>query len=131
MPIKSYLDDLVTVQQMKQHVDDGLTDAEIAEKYLVSPNTVYRFRAKHGIQKHRTKSVRDIGMYYRLKECLLTDEQVAYVWNMSRRSLTEWKKREGLDGVAKQNVDVLHDGTPVFEVIMRTQRGENPTGSTH
>lgn len=125
MPAKSDIHGLVTVQQMKQFVEDGLTDAEIASKFFVTSNTVYRFRKKHGIAKHRKKIVRDVKMYHRMKECKLTDEQVAYIWNMSRRSLSEWKKREGLDGVALQKVDAYADGTPVFDVIVRKPKGVN------
>lgn len=123
MPKESSLKGLITVQQMKRLVDDGKTDKEIGEMYYVSPSTVYKFRKKYGLSKHREKVSRDVESYKRMKECLLTDEQVAYIWNMSRRSLTEWKSRENVSGMALQKVDVYADGTPVNEVIMR--KGKN------
>ena len=104
---KGLLDGVVSVQQMKVHVKDGLTDDEIADMYLVDDNTVFRFRKKHGIEKQREKVTRNVDMYYRMKECQLTDEKIAYIWNMSRRALTEWKKREGIDGIAIQNNEVI------------------------
>lgn len=122
MPKKSVLDDLVTPQEMRQHVKDGLTDAQIGNKYFVTASTVYKYRERHGIKKHRTKIVRDVDSYYRMKNCLLTDEQVAYIWNISRRALGEWKKSEGLDGVALQVVDRYADGTPVMELIVRKEK---------
>ena len=92
------LDEIITPRQMKQHVDDGWTDERIAGEYHVSTSAVYRYRREHAIMKHKTKVGRDVDTYYRMKECKLTDASIAFIWNMSRRCLSEWKKREGIDG---------------------------------
>lgn len=116
MSRKSVLETLTTVQLMKQHVMDGMTDERIAEIYHVSASVVYKYRVKHNIPKTRAKCQRDVEEYIRMKEVGMTDENIAYVWNLSRRALVSWKEREYLLGVCIQDKRVMHD---VEKVVMR------------
>lgn len=77
-------------------VKEGKTDKEIAEIIHASESTVQRYRMKYGINKGLKSSIYDKAMYLRMKECNLTDEQIAYIWGSKRRNLTKWKYREGL-----------------------------------
>lgn len=119
MPLKSILDNEVNIRTMRKHVEDGLTDKEIAEKYFVSPNTIYRFRKKHGLNKHRDRSIRDVDTYYRMKGCGLTDEQVAYIWNITRRTLYQWKSDNQLEGIAIQVGEEEYGGERRRRLISR------------
>jgi hypothetical protein len=78
------------------HVKNGLTDQEIAEILHVSDSTVQRYRMKYGIAKPFKSAFYDKGMYLRMKELGLSDDQIAYIWDSKRRNLTNWKHRMGL-----------------------------------
>lgn len=77
-------------------VKEGKTDKEIGEIIHASESTVQRYRAKYGILKFTKASTYNKDMYLRMKECSLTDDQIAYIWDSKRRNLNNWKYRMGL-----------------------------------
>lgn len=73
---------------------DGLTTAEMARRLFVSETTIRRRLQDFNLT--RTPAVYDKTMYLRMKEIGLSEDQIAYVFSSTRRSLTRWKWRAGL-----------------------------------
>jgi hypothetical protein len=84
----------ISKSEMTALVKDGLSDREIASMYFVSESTIQRIRKEYGIGRY--VKVYDKQMYLRMKDCGLTDEQIAYIFGSSRRDLNKWKYRAGL-----------------------------------
>lgn len=81
-------------------VQSGMTDKEIGEKFNCSESTAQRIRKDYGIGRY--VFIYNKGQYERMKQVGLSDEEVCFVWGVSRRHLNQWKYREGLTNKYKQ-----------------------------
>lgn len=90
----------VDKKSLLEHVQDGMTDKEIAEKYLCSESTINRLRKEYGIGRY--VFIYNEGEYARMKQVGLSDEEVCFIWGVSRRHLNVWKSRNDLIHKYKQ-----------------------------
>jgi hypothetical protein len=84
----------ISYQELYSMFIDGLTTAEMARRLFVSEATISRRLQEFNL--HRDLSRYDKVMYLRMKEVGLSEEQIAYVFCSTKRSLTRWKSRVGL-----------------------------------
>jgi hypothetical protein len=94
----------ISKKEMLELVADGLTDKEIAKKYFCSESTIQRIRSEYGIGRY--VKIYNVGEYLRMKQLGLSDEEVCFVYGVSRRALNNWKYRNGLTKKYKQ----IHKG---------------------
>lgn len=92
----------VNVLELRKLVEDGFNNREIGEMLYISPSTVQRRLQQYGIKREDKAFIRDMESYIRMKNCGLNDEQVAYVWGISRRKLYNWKKENNIINVCVQ-----------------------------
>lgn len=84
----------ISQEELISCVEHGLRNDEIAEKYFISVSSVQRQLKKHGV--YRTRKVYDKGMYLRMLELGLREEQIARVFDTTVRALRTWRSRHKL-----------------------------------
>lgn len=85
---------ILPANEIKRMHRDKCTVAEMARKFHVSESTMHRRIEELGLPKHNP--VYDKGMYIRMMELGMSDEDIAYVFCTSVRNLYRFKHRAGL-----------------------------------
>lgn len=91
---------MISKKKLLEYVQDGLTDREIAEKEFLGESTIQRYRKAYGIGRY--VFIYNAGQYERMKQVGLSDDEVCFIWGVTRRKLNTWKSRVGLTHKYKQ-----------------------------
>lgn len=92
--MRENMEEYITEEQMGDCISRGMTDEEIGKKYFCSSTTVERLRRKYGMQRKVT--LYDVGMYLRMREKGLSDEDICYIFDTTPKALKNWRWRNGL-----------------------------------
>jgi DNA-binding CsgD family transcriptional regulator len=87
---------LVDTGKLIDLVQRGRTNAEIADELQISTATVSRRLSELGVTRVKTSFNISVAEYMRMRERGLSDEDIAYVFDVSRNTVFRFKKRHGL-----------------------------------